>query len=64
MCVCVRVHELDAPACSEPDQCDLFPRSVKLSKHERQGDSVTEREGGNREEGAWKTPQAAPGEDL
>ena len=28
----------------------------KLSKHERQGDSLTEGEGGYREEGAWETP--------
>lgn len=30
--------------------------SEKLRKHERQGDSLTEREGSHREERAWKTP--------
>ncbi|MED6264444.1 hypothetical protein CHARACLAT_015045 [Characodon lateralis] len=36
----------------------------KLSKHERQGYSLIKRQGGDREERAWKTPQAAPGKIL
>ncbi|MEQ2271344.1 hypothetical protein XENORESO_002906, partial [Xenotaenia resolanae] len=36
-------------------------RVEKLSKHERQGYSLIKRQGGDREERAWKTPQAAPG---
>lgn len=62
--VCVCVLNSTPRLAAKTDRCDLFLRSEELRKHERQGDSVTEREGGNREERAWKTPQTAPGKNL